>query len=176
MLTDFEHRIHQDLHQHLIHKGALEAIFPDAPDIEEKWESIAQSYIPDGIREYADYPTVSLGWMMYLGMAVARRWDEDWLRYRDKADFYEELRDPWGFDNMDEYIRQEVLHLSGEEYDATERLVSGCASRTLSQLRHSGYEAGTKEAFSAYVACLHQLYLMGAAVELLWLGYHMQQQ
>ena len=34
-------------------------------------------------------------------------------------------------------------------------------------------EPGTKEAFNAYVACLHQLYLFGAAMQLKRMGYHM---
>ena len=32
---------------------------------------------------------------------------------------------------------------------------------------------GTKEAFLAYVACLHQLFLFGAAIQLKRMGYHM---
>ena len=32
---------------------------------------------------------------------------------------------------------------------------------------------GIKEAFEGYVACLHQLYLMGAAIQLKRMGYHM---
>ena len=31
----------------------------------------------------------------------------------------------------------------------------------------------TKEAFNGYVACLHQLYLFGAAMQLKRMGYHM---
>ena len=38
---------------------------------------------------------------------------------------------------------------------------------------HSTLEPGTKEAFNGYVACLHQLYLMGAAMQLKRMGYHM---
>jgi hypothetical protein len=38
---------------------------------------------------------------------------------------------------------------------------------------HQRIEPGTKEAFNAYVACLHQLYLMGAAMQLKRMGYHM---
>ena len=34
-------------------------------------------------------------------------------------------------------------------------------------------EPGTKEAFNAYVACLHQLYLFGTAMQLKRMGYHM---
>jgi hypothetical protein len=32
---------------------------PECPDVEDKWEEIAKAYIPDGIREFQDYPTFS---------------------------------------------------------------------------------------------------------------------
>ena len=48
-----------------------------------------------------------------------------------------------------------------------------CASRVNNALRHQNIESGTKEAFNAYVSCLHQLYLFGAAVQLKRMGYHM---
>ena len=32
---------------------------------------------------------------------------------------------------------------------------------------------GTKAAFDAYVSCLHQLYLFGAAMQFKRMGYHM---
>jgi len=38
---------------------------------------------------------------------------------------------------------------------------------------HQHLEPGTKEAFTGYVSCLHQLYLMGAAMQLKRMGYHM---
>jgi hypothetical protein len=37
---------------------------PECPYVEEKWEEIAKAYIPDGIREFQDFPSASLGWMM----------------------------------------------------------------------------------------------------------------
>lgn len=154
-------------------EGKVEERLPDAPDIEDKWENIAQSYMTDGIREFGGYPTVSLGWMMYVGMAVAKMWDEDWERYSAVEDLYLGLRDKRGYDEMDEYIREEVLGLTGEAYDAMQKLVGECASRTHNRLLHAGFEPGTKEAFRGYVSCLHQLYLMGAAVQLLAMGYKM---
>ena len=48
------------------------------------------------------------------------------------------------------------------------------AARVYSALMHEKIEPGTKEAFVAYVACLHQLYLFGAAVQLKRMGYHME--
>lgn len=47
------------------------------------------------------------------------------------------------------------------------------ASRVNNILRHQLIEPGTKEAFNAYVTCLHQLYLFGAAMQLSRMGYHM---
>lgn len=74
---------------------------------------------------------------------------------------------------MDEYIREEVLQLSSADYTAAERIVGECASRVYSALLHRGIEPGTKDGCNAYVACLHQLYLMGAAMQLRCMGYCM---
>ena len=97
MIDKFEEQLHQDLHQFLQSMKEIDARLPECPDVEEKWEQIVKAYIPDGIREFNDFPSASLGWMMY----------------------------------------------------------------------------GTKEAFNAYVSCLHQLYLFGAAMQLNRMGYHM---
>lgn len=172
-MQEFENKLSKDLHQYLIAMGKVDERMPECPDVEDKWEQIAQSYIADGIREFADYPTVSLGWMMYLGMAVAKFWDAEWEIYSKIEDLYLYIRDKRGYDCMDEYVREEVLLLEGDDYDALEKLVGECASRVHNALLHQHLEPGTKEAFNGYVACLHQLYLMGAAVQLKRMGYHM---
>lgn len=172
-MQEFENKLLKDLHQYLIAMGKVDERMPECPDVEEKWEPIAQSYLVDGIREFADYPTVSLGWMMYLGMAVAKFWDAEWEIYSKIEDLYLYIRDKRGYDCMDEYVREEVLLLEGDDYDALEKLVGECASRVHNALLHQHLEPGTKEAFNGYVVCLHQLYLMGAAVQLKRMGYHM---
>lgn len=169
-----EQIIKLDLYRFLLARKEIHEILPDAPDIQDKWETIAQAYLPDGIREFSHYPTVSLGWMMYIGMAVAELWDKQWEAYADSSNIYEQLRDPRGYDCMDEYICQEILHLSKSKQKETEDMVAECASRTNATLRRSTIEPGTPEAFRAYVACLHQMYLMGAAVQLKRLKYKMQ--
>ena len=78
MEQTFEDIIRQDLHQFLLSMKEVEERLPECPDVEEKWEAIAKAYIPDGIKEFNDYPTASLGWMMYIGMAVAKFWDVEW--------------------------------------------------------------------------------------------------
>ena len=172
-MENFEEQLRNDLHQFLQTLQEVDERLPECPDVEEKWEAIAKAYIPDGIREFTDYPSVSLGWMMYIGMAVAKMWDVEWEIYSKIEDLYVYMRDKRGYDAMDEYIREEVLLLEGEAYSALEKLVGECASRIYNALRRQNIEPGTKEAFNGYVACLHQLYLFGAAIQLKRMGYRM---
>lgn len=172
-MNQFEDILHHDLHEFLLSINEVDKHLPECPDLENKWEEIAQSYIQDGIREFNNYPTVSLGWMMYIGMAMAKYWDEEWEIYSNIKNIYEYMRDKKGYDNMDEYIRKDVLQTDNSEYDKLEKLTGECASRVYNVLRHQNIEPGTKEAFYAYLDCLHQLYLMGIAVELKRMGYHM---
>ena len=146
-MEKFEEILRKDLHQFLQSMKEMDELLPACPDVEDKWEEIAKAYIPDGIREFQDYPSASLGWMMYIGMAVAMMWDTEWDIFSKIDDLYTYMRDKRGYDAMDEYIREEVMH---------QRI-----------------EPGTKEAFDAYVSCLHQLYLFGAAMQLKRMGYHM---
>ena len=87
-----EEKFRDDLVTYLQGKDLVDSMLPDAPDIEEKWTGIAEAYLPDGTREFAAYPTVSLGWMMYVGMAVAKYWDEDWSIYNKVDDVVYSIR------------------------------------------------------------------------------------
>lgn len=169
----FEEKLHNDLFQYLLSMKEVDQHMPECPDVEEKWEEIAKAYIPDGIREFQDYPSASLGWMMYIGMAVAKMWDTEWEIYSKIEELYAYMRDKRGYDSMDEYIREELLLLQGEDYMMLEKVVGECASRVYNALMRQHIEPGTKAAFEAFVACLHQLYLFGAAMQLKRMGYHM---
>ena len=172
-MDQFENRLHQDLHQFLLSMKEVDERMPECPDVEEKWEEIARAYLPDGIKEFQDYPSASLGWMMYIGMAVAKFWDTEWDIYSQLPDLYAYMKDKRGYDGMDEYIREEILLLNGIDYAVLEKVVGECASRVYNALLRQGIEPGTKDAFNAYVTCLHQLYQMGAAMQLKRMGYHM---
>jgi len=173
-MKKFEEQLHKDLHQYLLSMKEVDERLPECPDVEGKWEEIAKSYLPDGIREFNAYPTSSLGWMMYIGMAIAAYWDDEWDIYSKMPDIYSFIRDKRGYDALDEYVREEVLQLKGTEFEASERIVGECASRIYNALRHQDIEPGTKEAFDAYVDSLHQLYLFGVAIQLKRMGYHME--
>lgn len=170
-----EQLFRDDLYGYLRSRDEVDERLPEAQDIEEQWAKVGEAYLPDGTREFAEWPTVSLGWMMYVGMALAKYWDEDWALYNKVENLYTYLRDRRGYDQMDDYIAEKVLLLGEADRRELQALVGECASRTHSRLCHAGIEPGTAEAFRAYVAALHQLYLMGAAVELKRLGYHMTQ-
>ena len=165
----------EDLHQYLLSVGRIDERLPEASDIETLWAKIGESYLPDAMREFGKYPTVALGWIMFVGMAIAKYWDEDWELYGKVDNLYEYLRDRIDFDHMDDYILDQVLLLDENEHKATSTIVAECAARTYTLLIHQGYELGTEAAFRGFIAALHQMYLMGAAMELKRLGYHMTQ-
>lgn len=109
-----ENGVKEDLYKYLRSVGELDERMPECPDVADAWRKIAEAYLPDGIREFSGYPTVSLGWMMFLGMAMAQFWDENWTEYGQNTNIYEMLRGKRGYDNMDEYILEEVLRLDAE--------------------------------------------------------------
>lgn len=173
-MTEFEKKIREALHRYLVQQQEADLHLPECPDVEAAWASVGEDYIADGLREFAAYPTVSLGWMMFVGMAMACLWDSCWDEYGSKEHVYLALRDVRGFDHTDDYILDEILHLDADAHTATSHLVNECAQHSLSLLWHEGFAPGSAEAFRCYVACLHQLYLMGMAVQLHRLGYHME--
>lgn len=172
-MEDFATILLDDLHRYLVQREAVDERLPECPDVEGKWPAIAEAYLPDGVREFANYPVASLGWMMFIAMAVAKYWDTDWERYSLIEDLYTPMRDKRGFDNLDEYILDEVLDLHGNDAEAMQNLVGDCAERAKRALFKRDIEPGTVEAFKGYVACLQCLYQMGMAVQLKAMGYHM---
>lgn len=173
IVKDFEEKVQKDLTTFLQQKGALDEVAPECPDVEEKWPYIGRAYLPDGAKEFQQYPVVSLGWMMFVGMAMAYYWDVDWEKNAPRTDFYEALRDTDGYDKLDETVVKKVLGYEGEAADKVIDLVAECASRVYNLLSHEQVENGSSEAFGCYVAALHQLYLAGMKMELNALGYHM---
>lgn len=173
IVEEFEQKVRKDLLSFLQKKEALDEHVPECPDVEEKWSIIARAYMPDGAREFKDYPVVSLGWMMFIGMAMSYYWDTDWEKYSSLQNYYEKLRDKKGYDNLDETVVEGLLGYAGETAEKITELVAECASRVYGLLSHEQVEPGTEAAIGCYIAALHQLYLAGMAMELNALGYHM---
>lgn len=169
-----EQIFHDDLYGYLRSLDLVDERIPEAPDLDELWFKIGQSYMTDGIREYnTGYPSVALGWMMFIGMAVAKYWDVEWEVYGKVPDLYVYLRDRIDFDHMDDYILDKVLCLDADTRKKMNDAVAESASRTYNMMSHMCLEYGTAAAMRAFTAALHQMYVMGVAVELKALGYHM---
>jgi hypothetical protein len=84
------------------------------------------------------------------------------------------MRDKRGYDNLDEYILDEVLHLHGDDAQDMQTLVGDGAERAKRALFALDIEPGTVDAFKGYVACLQCMYQLGMAVQLKAMGYHME--
>ena len=74
---------------------------------------------------------------------------------------------------MDEYILEDVFHLDPKKAARVSSIVAECASRSNSILIRQQIEPGTTAAFNAFVSVIHQMYLMGMAMQLKSLGYKM---
>lgn len=173
-IKQFSEHLSKDLHAYLKAEGLTDEKFPECIDVEEKWPSIESAYFPDGAKEFNQYPLVSLGWSMFIGMAMAKFWDFDWEKYGKESGetLYHSLRDAKGYDNMDDYILEDILGYDKEQAEKVSEKVGECAARTLSAMNHSHIESGTSEAVEAYRVALYRLYLAGMAMELNALGYH----
>ena len=56
-MDKFEEQIHSNLQQYLLSVNEVDERMPECPDVEGKWEAIANAYIPDGVREFQNYRT-----------------------------------------------------------------------------------------------------------------------
>ena len=152
---NFEQRVREDLLTYLAGRQEIDVPMPECPDVEEAWRKVGEDYMPDGIREFNAYPTVSLGWIMFVGMAMAQLWDTDWQRADADAHIYNTLRDVRGFDHTDDYILDEVLGLDAEAHGAVSRLVNECANRALALLDSYMKEGHSAHSEVMITTCLH---------------------
>lgn len=169
-LRQYEETLKQNLLQAMRDKGLLpqSGPIPSTPDITDRWADLAESYITDGVKEVSKYPLVSLGWAMYLGLALAKYWDEGWEVYSKHPNLYLHLRDVRGFDYMDEVVRFDLYHWDCEEQ------VRSFSQMALDQIRHEQIEPASPMAYYVYARSVKVLYQMGAAMGLYHLGYKLE--
>jgi hypothetical protein len=140
-------------------------------DIDGRWNDFAPEYMADAVPQIADYPTVSVAWAAYLGMAVAFGWDKDWKECSQMS--YTSYYGEQGFDDMDEQIVQKVLGLLPDGYEtrALEDMIRRCGEATVSRIRHEHIEPQSPMAFYVFARSCKVMYRIGAAIELKRLGY-----
>lgn len=174
-MSEMYQKIEAEINRYLQGAGLLDQHLPECIDLEELWPAVRDVYLPDGLREFPSYPLVSLGWMMFTGEAFAQYWDEDWEKYSGipAADLYTALRAARGYDNMDDFILEDVLHLDLGQAEKESEIAGKCAAIAHHVLLTCGIEPGTEQAAKAYVAALHALYVAGIRRRLTALGYKM---
>ena len=140
-------------------------------DIDARWKEYAPEYMADAVPQVNSYPAAAMAWAGYVGMAVAHRWDEDWVTYATEP--YEKLHGAEGFDDMDEHILQHILGLSleDEESQKIEDMMRRCANTAITYIRREDTEAQTTKAFYLFARTTRTLFRIGAALELKRLGY-----
>ena len=152
----------------------LDGVFPSSEDIDGMWPRLAPEYLADAVQQVKDYPTVSVAWAAYVGMAIANGWDSDWGKTSSMQ--YSEMYGPRGFDDMDEYILSQLLGIPLGSADAIgiEDMVRRCGELTVDLIRHEEVEPQSPMAYHIFVRASRAMYRIGAALELERLGYKMQ--
>ena len=172
--TMFQERLEKEMLRICTDAGMLEGILLRSEDIDQKWKELAPEYIADGVKEIAAYPTVSIAWAGYIGMAVACWWNRDWKRLKDQP--YSVLLGPNGFDDMDDHILKEILGLlpEGKQAQQITAVMQSCAQTAVTFIRQEQIEPQSKRAFYVYARAVQVMFSIGAAVELCRLGYEMK--
>lgn len=174
-LNRFEEKIQNELLRICTSRGMLGGTLLETDDVTGHWDVLAPEYVADAVTQIADYPTVSIAWAGYLGLAVAHGWDKNWqecLKTPYKAYYGEQ-----GFDDMDEHIVQHVLGLSLDSKQAQdlEAIIRACAQMAVTLIRREQIEPQSAMAFHVFARAIKVMYRIGAALELKRLGYKFEE-
>lgn len=174
-LNRFEEKIQNELLRLCTSRGMLSGTLLATDDVTGHWDVLAPEYVADAIGQIADYPTVSVAWAGYLGLAVAHGWDTNWEACVRTA--YKQYYGEQGFDDMDENIVQHVLGLSLESKEAKdlEAMIRSCAQMAVTLIRREQIEPQSPMAFHVFARAVKVMYRVGAALELKRLGYKFEE-
>ena len=170
-LEEFETKVQNELLRLCTSAGMLNGTLLASDDIDEHWHILAPEYMADAVPQVKDYPTVSVAWAAYLGMAIAWGWDTDWNLC--KQDPYSSYYGKDGFDDMDEHIVYDILGLlpDGYEVKSIENIIRRCGETAVTLIRHEQIEPQSTMAFHVFARACRVMYRIGAAIELKRLGY-----
>lgn len=174
-LNRFEEKIQNELLRICTSRGMLGGVLLATDDVTERWEVLAPEYVADAVGQIADYPTVSVAWAGYLGLAVAHGWDTNWEACVRTS--YQDYYGSQGFDDMDEHIVQHVLGLSlnSKEAKDLEAMIRSCAQAAVTLIRREQIEPQSAMAFHVFARAIKVMYRIGAALELKRLGYKFEE-
>lgn len=173
-LNRFEEKIQAEMLRICTSRGMLGGTLLATDDVTDRWDVLAPEYVADAVGQIADYPTVSIAWAGYLGLAIAHGWDTNWEACVRTT--YKDYYGAQGFDDMDEHIVQHVLGLSLDSKEAQdlESVIRSCAQTAVTLIRREQIEPQSPMAFHVFARAIKVMYRMGAALELKRLGYRFE--
>ncbi len=174
-LNRFEEKIQNELLRVCTSRRMLGGTLLATDDVTAHWDVLAPEYVADAVGQIADYPTVSVAWAGYLGMAVAHGWDKNWQECLKTP--YKAYYGAQGFDDMDEHIVRNVLGLSLDSKEAQdiEMVIRSCAQTAVTLIRREQIEPQSAMAFHVFARVIKVMYRVGAALELKRLGYKFEE-
>ncbi|MFR9503991.1 MAG: hypothetical protein SNH73_06040 [Rikenellaceae bacterium] len=177
-LIEYEERLTKRLLQQFTDAGFLNGELLAVEELEEKWDMSAAEYMAAAVPQINDYPAAAVAWAAYMGVGLSILWDTRWEEYSSKEDLYTVLATPRGFDEMDEYVLEEMLGytLEGEEATKIEDLFRAGATTALTMIRKESIEAQSVMAFYIFARSAKVFFRLGVAVGLRILGYSYQRQ
>ena len=171
-LDRFEEKLRKHLLRLATQREALDGKLLESQDLTDYWLTIEAEYMADAVSEIASYPTVSVAWALYIGLAAAYCWDTDWDTYRNTP--YTDYYGSQGFDNMDDHIVQDILGLTPQSDEARQlvSLIQTLAQETVSLIRHEQIEPQSPMAFYAFSRACRVMFALGVALQMKRLGYY----
>ena len=170
-LDSFEKKLQEELLRLCTSYKMLDGVLLQTDDLDNRWHDLAPEYVADAVTQIQDYPTVSVAWASYLGMALAYSWDVDWETF-SKAP-YQAFYGERGFDDMDEHIVRDLLSIPLDSQVAKdlENMIRRCAQTAVSMIRKENIEPQSPMAFHVFARSVKAMFRIGAAMELYRLGY-----
>ena len=170
-LNRFEEKIQGELLRICTSHSMLDGVLLATDDVTGHWDVLAPEYVADAVGQIADYPTVSIAWAGYLGLAIAHGWDRNWQECLKTP--YKAYYGAQGFDDMDEHIVQNVLGLSLDSVEAKQivNILLCCSQKAVDFIRHEQIEVQTVKAFHIFARTVKVMFRTGAALQLKRLGY-----
>lgn len=170
-LDSFEDKLQEELLRLCTSYNMLDGKLLATDDIDNQWNVLAPEYMADAVGQINEYPTVSVAWAAYLGLAIAYGWDTDW-NFISKA-AYQSFYGEQGFDDMDEHIVRDLLGipLDSEEAQNLEAMIRRSAQTAVALIRAEQIEPQSPMAFYVIARAVKVLFRIGAAIELKRLGY-----
>ena len=167
----YENNLLQEMLRVCTSLGMLDGELLNSEDIDQKWKEWAPEYIAEALPEVNSYPEFAIACAGYAGMAVAQWWDQDWGRHHSAR--YESLHGPRGFDDMDEFIVQNILGLTLDSVDAKQimNILLCCAQKASTFIQHEHIEHQTVKAFHIFARTVKVMFRTGASLQLKRLGY-----